>query len=101
MNRFLSLMLLCAAACAAPKAQSRASDNGGVEVKKAPPEAVKLAAANGQPDPNQLICTFEEDTGSHIPQKTCRTRWQIDEERRQATDWMTNLSRSNGGKVGP
>lgn len=101
MNRSLLLTLLLAGACAGSRDQTRAasgSDEGGLQ--KAPPAAVKAAAANGQPDPNEVICTFERETGSNIPEKTCRTRWQIEEERRQAGDWAETHTRSNGGKGG-
>ena len=95
------LVMLLASACAGPKGQSKAagaSDGSGVELKKAPPEAVKLAAAQGLPDPNELICTFDKDTGTNIPEKTCHTRWQLEEERRQAQDFMEVRARSAKGK---
>lgn len=66
----------------------------------ATPEAVKLAAAKGLPDPNELIRSSERLTGSHIPERACRTRWQIEEERRQVRYFRGRLPRSNAGTPG-
>ena len=66
-NRLLCMLMLCAAACVAPNAQPRTSDADEGELVKAPPAAVKLAAAKGLPDPNEVICSFERDTGTNIP----------------------------------
>ena len=50
------------------------------------PVANQLAAN----DPNEVICENDRDTGSHIVEKICRTRWRIEEERRQAQEFGTN-----------
>ena len=99
MNRsltFLGLLVILSSACASTGAQTRPAADG--EPVKAPPEAVKAAAAKGEPDPNQIICTFEKDTGSNIPEKVCRTRWQIEQERREAADYVDHPRSSGGGK---
>ncbi len=102
MKPLLMLVFLLASSCSAIRALAR-EDNAppsNAEIKKAPPEAVTLAANNGLPNPNELICAFEKDTGTNIPEKTCKTRWQLDEERREAHDWMENHIKNCGINCG-
>ena len=97
MKPTLLLMMLLSIACVASNKGARPDIDGEeVAIKKAPPEAVKLAAKNGLPDPNELICTYEKDTGSNIPEKTCKTRWQIEQQRREAQDFMEVRGKSCG-----
>jgi hypothetical protein len=65
----------------------------------APSTAVKGAeSANPSKDtgkPEKLICTRETPTGSTIPVRVCRTRSQMEQERR-ATEQMQSQNRSVG-----
>jgi hypothetical protein len=50
------------------------------------------------PDPNERICITEAVTGSRIQQqRTCRTRKEWDEARRQTGEAMGGVQRSQGG----
>lgn len=103
MKRYLTLIgfLVClSSACASTRGQAAPAAAGAEgQPIKAPPAVVKAAAAKGEPDPNQVICTFERETGSNIPEKICRTRWQIEQERRQAADYVDHPnSNSSGGR---
>ena len=95
-NRLLCMLMLCAAACVAPNAQPRTSDADEGELVKAPPAAVKLAAAKGLPNPNEVICSFERDTGTNIPERICRTRWQMEQQLREAQEFMEVRSKQCG-----
>ena len=94
MSRYLtslSLALIFSSACAGPNSATKPA--ASAELKKAP-APVKLAAGKGKDrnDPNELICTFERDTGTMIPTKTCRTRWQMEEDRRQVEALLSQHS---------
>ena len=62
--------------------------------------AVALSACAGTPDPvadasvaggEQLICTREYPTGSHLPKRVCRTKAQIEEDERTARMLETRM----------
>ena len=61
----MTVMLSCALALVATSASARPDGAAPKKEKKAP-------------DPNKRVCRFAADTGSHIPQSTCRTQAQWD-----------------------
>ena len=86
-----AVILLAFAACAAPAQQ-----------KKAPALAsVAAVSSSAQPVPatkkkdidDSLVCTFERQTGSNIPEKVCRRR--TTEEERQRTQDMLRRTQSH------
>ncbi len=53
------------------------------------------------PDPNERICRIEAVTGSRLQkQRTCRTRKEWDEARRETGEAMGSVQRSQGGNCG-
>ena len=78
MKRLLMVLALLCSACATSSSVAKSKD-------PAQKGAVAAVDETGQ-DPNELLCTMEMELGSHIPEKVCRTRWQIEEERRSAQE---------------
>jgi hypothetical protein len=81
----LGLVLGCATA--APPQQAPAAAQGGQQQDKA-------AVAKQDPD-HTLICEDAPMTGSHIPQRICRTQRQIKQDRekaQQAVDSRENIN---------
>jgi len=63
-----------------------------------PPLAAAPKSEKPAPDPNERICRTESVTGSRIQQqRTCRTRKEWDEARRETGEAMGNVQRSQGG----
>jgi hypothetical protein len=62
-----------------------------------------VAAASDQAesggDPNELVCTYEKRTGSHIKQKVCVTRSEREQRAREDQDSVQRL-KSGGSRPG-
>ena len=86
----LGLMLGCATA--APPPQAPKTQAQGVQQDKA-------AVAKQDPD-NTLICEEVPMTGSHIPQRICRTRRQI-KQARELAQKVVEHPESNTSRLGP
>ncbi|MGV3481442.1 MAG: hypothetical protein ACO1O3_15960 [Sphingobium sp.] len=81
---FSRFMILCAASTIA------------LSPALAAPETEKPA-----PDPNERICRTESVTGSRLQKtRTCRTRKEWEEARRQTNEAMGGIQRSQGGACG-
>lgn len=66
-----------------------------------PASAKAPKAEKPAPDPNERICRTEAVTGSRIQQqRTCRTRKEWDEARRETGEAMGGVQRSQGGTCG-
>jgi hypothetical protein len=81
----LGLILGCATA--SPPQQAPGATAQGVQQDKA-------AVAQKDPD-NTLICEEVPMTGSHIPQRVCRTKRQIKQEREQAQKALESPEKVN------
>ena len=66
--------------------------------EKASPGGAKSASKKAEKDPNKLICTREQDTGSFLAKRVCRTQAQIDEDRRAAAELNDRRSLLGGGR---
>ena len=52
--------------------------------------------------PNQLMCRYEQETGSHIKKRTCATRAVREEQARRDQENLNRLQqRPNGRSGGP
>ncbi len=88
--------LLLVSSCAGPGTQGKGASGPAAPGDK-PGDAKAVAAT----DPGKkLVCTFEADVGSHIPQKVCRKQEDIDAARDRATEWMEQ-SRGQGSPALP
>jgi hypothetical protein len=94
----LALAALAAFAIAAPAFAADPAPGA----PSAPAVKPGKAAKPEKPKPNpsdKLICTREEDTGSFLSKRVCRTQAQIDAERRDA-QMMEDYRQSLGNRVG-
>ena len=86
----LKLLTLAAAAALMTAAPSAPAVKPGKAANAEKPKA----------DPSQkLICTREEDTGSFLAKRVCRTQAQIEAERRDA-QLMEDYRQTLGNRVG-
>jgi hypothetical protein len=95
-NYWLALpLLLLGAACAS----QRASDVTVTE-SAATPSKTEVASGDAakEGDEDEMICVKEEIVGSNIPKRHCRTRGQIERERREAQEEMRRVQRQNPTK---
>lgn len=84
-----ALILLSFAACAAPARQAPALASLGAASAAAQP----VPAPKKKDIDDSLVCTFERQTGSNIPEKVCRRR--TTEEERQRTQDMLRRTQSH------
>lgn len=114
MNRNLYLAgLLLLAGCAAP----RSVDQPAVPAPKAPvaqasptapkPQTASTGSAPSLRDnhesvnkaaPSDVICTYEQATGSHLRKRTCMTKEERDAKTKADQSAMDNLQRSKLGR---
>ncbi len=89
MKRMKMLLAMPASACASSSAEQkpRAAEAAG--------KVAQVAVMKAGRDPNELVCTLEMVVGSHIPERVCRTRWQIEEEHRQTRELLERGSRTS------
>jgi len=50
--------------------------------------------------PDDLICTYEKTTGSHLKKRVCATRSDREQRARADQDAMGNIKRGGGGSAG-
>lgn len=62
-----------------------------VELEEIEVQEVPIVANAGSPD--ELICRTQRVTGSHMPVRVCRTRAQMEEERREAQEILRRTGR--------
>ena len=89
----LAVFAIAAPALAADPAPAAPSAPAVKPGKAAKPEKAKTDSSE------KLICTREEDTGSFLAKRVCRTQAQIDAERRDAQQ-MEDYRQSLGNRVG-
>ncbi len=98
----LSFAALTACATSAPEpvqttpsvASAETVINGNdeaVELEELDVQEVPIVANAGSPD--ELICRTQRVTGSHMPVRVCRTRAQMEEERREAQEILRRTGR--------
>ncbi len=58
------------------------------------------APASNSPDPNEVICHSEQQIGSLFPRRTCHTRREWDEMRRNSQDYIRDIQ-AHGGLLPP
>jgi hypothetical protein len=95
MVRFLAVVSAAALILAGP---AWAADPAPAAPAVKPGKAAKPEKPKANPS-DKLICTREEDTGSFLAKRVCRTQAQIDAERRDA-QMMEDYRQSLGNRVG-
>jgi hypothetical protein len=79
-----------------------ASSNTSAAKKKADPKETLASNAGGPAAKGKYVCTYDEDTGSHLRQKTCRY---VDDDaanntRNRAQDDIREMGMHGIGKSG-
>jgi hypothetical protein len=70
----------------------------------ATPQSTRPAVANEGKGPRELVCTYETPTGSHIPERICRFKDEVEQDAVDAQNSMRSLQSlgsNNTGAGGP
>lgn len=91
-------MLVMLGACT--NAGTRADGGGEGVVVEAQVRDSKMHEASG--DPNEMVCRRTHQVGSNFPRTVCKTRREMDEERRDAERAMQlQQQRNAAGRIDP
>ena len=83
----LRVMTLAALLCAAAVSLAHAADS-------------KQAGAQAPAEPqDEMVCTYEQTTGSHLGHRVCMTRKQRDERAREDQEAMRQFQQHTGGNT--
>ncbi len=62
------------------------------------PEVPKTPVLARNENPNELVCRYERETGSHMRTRVCRWRADIEETRKKTQQVLRDMDRRSGAK---
>lgn len=89
---FLSAILLAGTACAS---SPKSSEVAVVESGASPAKGEVAQNDKATADDDEMICVKENVVGSNIPKRQCRSKAQLERERREAQEEMRRQQRQN------
>jgi hypothetical protein len=81
----------------APPAQTECAEPGEARIDKPKGEEVATTEETKAENSDQPICKMEQVIGSNMRKRVCRTREQIERDRREAQEMSRRAARAAGG----
>jgi len=94
----LAAVCIAAASLVACTSQRWSSNPGPLPVTTSEKTQAGKSPAVQDENGKSVVCVYETPVGTHIPQKTCRFRGEVDQERQETQDKMRAVR--NGGQRG-
>jgi len=97
-SALLAAVCIAAASLVACTSQRWSSNPGPLPVTTSEKTQAGKSPAVQDENGKSVVCVYETPVGTHIPQKTCRFRGEVDQERQETQDKMRAVR--NGGQRG-